>query len=199
MRLIDADELLTQWEERHEPNYHENVGAYYEWLQTYWAIKGAPTIAPSGDLISRADAIACLSHGDGCGHSCRNRIKALPSADAVPQSEQYKKGFEDAKRAFLVEYARESENMRKRNAELEVMLNAYRAIAEAKWIPCSERLPEDGTTVITFDSMGDIEFGSYENGKWYWLAEACADYWTRNSGVLAWMPLPEPYKGGDTE
>lgn len=66
--------------------------------------------------------------------------------------------------------------------------------ADAEWIPCSERLPEDGTTVITFDSTGDIEFGSYENGKWYWLAEACADYWTRNSGVLAWMPLPKPYR-----
>ena len=120
---------------------------------------------------------------------------ALLSAEAVTQSEQYRKGFEDAKRAFLVEYARESKNMWKRNAELEVMLNAYRAIAEAKWIPCRERLPEDGTTVITFDSMGDIEFGSYENGEWYWLAEACADYWTRNSGVLAWMPLPKPYRG----
>lgn len=54
---------------------------------------------------------------------------ALLSAEVVPQSEQYKKGFEDAKRAFLVEYARESKNMRKRNAQLEVMLNAYRAIS----------------------------------------------------------------------
>lgn len=46
-----------------------------------------------------------------------------------PKSEQYKKGFEDAKRAFLIEYARESENMRKRNAELEVMLNVQKAIS----------------------------------------------------------------------
>lgn len=51
------------------------------------------------------------------------------SAEAVPQSEQYKKGFEDAKRAFLLEYARESENMSKRNAALEVMLNAQKAIS----------------------------------------------------------------------
>lgn len=33
---------------------------------------------------------------------------ALLSAEAVPQSEQYKKGFEDAKRAYDIEYARES-------------------------------------------------------------------------------------------
>ena len=54
-------------------------------------------------------------------------VKRLRQAVAVPQSEQYKKGFEDAKRAFLLEYARESENMRKRNAQLEVMLNAQKA------------------------------------------------------------------------
>lgn len=55
-------------------------------------------------------------------------VKAL-QADTVSQSEQYKKGFEDAKRAFLVEYARESENMRKRNAQLEVMLNAQKELS----------------------------------------------------------------------
>lgn len=64
-------------------------------------------------------------------------IEAL-SAEAVPQSEQYKKGFEDAKRAFLLEYARELQNMSKRNAQLEVMLNAQKAISaeavQVEWI-----------------------------------------------------------------
>ena len=95
------------------------------------------------DLISRADAIEAVKDtilkrfnlADwyeemlNCGVEIEDKIKALPSADAVPQSEQYKKGFEDAKRAFLIEYARESENMLKRNAQLEVILNAYRAIS----------------------------------------------------------------------
>ena len=78
-----------------------------------------------------------------------------PSAEAVPQSEQYKKGFEDAKRAFELEFAREAESIRKRNAQLEVMFNVQKAILAdayftdgnkiAEWIPCSERLPrEDG-------------------------------------------------------
>lgn len=53
-------------------------------------------------------------------------IKDINNAPTIEPSEQYKKGFEDAKRAFELEYARESENMRKRNAELEVMLNSYR-------------------------------------------------------------------------
>ena len=64
----------------------------------------------------------------------------------------------------------------------------------SEWIPVSERLPEEGLTVLTFDTNGDIEFGAYEDGKWEWLAESCSGYWTRNDGVIAWMPLPEPYR-----
>lgn len=53
----------------------------------------------------------------------------LKSTDAVPQSEQYKKGFEDAKRAFEFEFAREAESIRKRNAELEAMLNIQKELS----------------------------------------------------------------------
>ena len=78
-------------------------------------------------------------------------IEAL-SAEAVPQSEQYKKGFEDAKRAFLVEYARESENMRKRNAQLEVMLNAQKAISAER--PRGEWIDENGTYYANCSKCG---------------------------------------------
>lgn len=92
------------------------------------------------DLISRADAIEAVrkelvcdgrheTHDKTCRFIADVLLSALPSADAVPQSEQYKKGFEDAKMAFELEYARESENMRKRNAQLEVMLNAQKEIS----------------------------------------------------------------------
>ena len=65
------------------------------------------------DLISRADAIAYIDRVTNSGLG-RNKsldyihkyISALPSADAVPQSEQYKKGFEDCKRAYEIELAR---------------------------------------------------------------------------------------------
>ena len=86
------------------------------------------------DLISRADAIRVVEKNSyrmaGLTEvKLKIEMEALPLAEAVSQSEQYKKGFEDAKRAFLVEYARESENMRKRNAQLEVRLNAQKAIS----------------------------------------------------------------------
>ena len=73
------------------------------------------------------------------------------------------------------------------------------SVEVGEWIPCSERLPKEKARVLTYDTMGDIVFGQYDKGRWYWEAEACADYWAKNDGVTAWMPLPEPYKGGDEE
>ena len=60
---------------------------------------------------------------------------------------------------------------------------------ENGWIPVSERLPEDGTYITTLDGelVGQKEpftgMCGIENGKWD--DEDC---------VIAWMPLPEPYK-----
>ena len=60
------------------------------------------------------------------------------------------------------------------------------------WIPVSERLPEDGIYITTLDGelVGQEEpftgMCGIENGKWD--DEDC---------VIAWMPLPEPYKEED--
>jgi hypothetical protein len=64
----------------------------------------------------------------------------------------------------------------------------------SEWIPVNERLPEEGVTVlITWN--GHIDLGKYEEHEWWWLAEAFCDYWKEAGNVVAWMPLPEPYKG----
>lgn len=58
------------------------------------------------------------------------------------------------------------------------------------WIPISEGLPEDGTYLCTLDGelcgIDEAFTGmcGIENGKWD--EEGC---------VIAWQPLPEPYKG----
>ena len=62
-------------------------------------------------------------------------------------------------------------------------------LKSTNWIPVSERLPEDGTYITTLDGelVGQEEpftgMCGIENGKWD--DEDC---------VIAWMPLPEPYK-----
>ena len=86
-------------------------------------------------VLSSYDVNGVWADVDGKPYNAEEQAEALDMAiealktEAVPQSEQYKKGFEDAKRAFLIEYARESQNMRKRIAQFEVMLNAQKAIS----------------------------------------------------------------------
>jgi hypothetical protein len=68
----------------------------------------------------------------------------------------------------------------------------------SKWIPCSERLPEDGQTVIftakeVVDDNGNkfVEAGVYEKEKGWCYNDG---YFPNAFTFTAWMPLPEPYK-----
>lgn len=70
---------------------------------------------------------------------------------------------------------------------------------EQRWVPVSERLPEkDGFYLATCDGeiCGEDEpifsMAEFENGKW---VDDEDDY----QCVLAWMPLPEPYKAESEE
>ena len=65
-----------------------------------------------------------------------------------------------------------------------------------EWIPCSERLPEEyGEYLVTKRTIGwnCEEYGSND------IAYFDSDGFHKADKVTAWMPLPEPYKGGDSE
>ena len=86
------------------------------------------------------------------------------------------------------------------------------------WIPVSEQLPDNTDPVnITwvnhnpepyYADIKDKPFtatGCYCNGKWYWYSVTCQDYLDEYGfcnvdamdeaiEVIAWMPLPLPYK-----
>ena len=83
---------------------------------------------------------------------------------------------------------------------------------EPRWIPCSERLPEEkdagilkklGTSkrseyvLATVEVKGErmtVTACTYD-GKWDWnMKYAFPDY-----KIIAWMPLPEPYREERTE
>lgn len=91
--------------------------------------------------------------------------------------------------------------------------------ATQRWIPCSSgNLPQTTDPVnITwtnrnpepyYASIKDVPFtatGHYCNGKWWWYSSTCQDYLDEygesevdrvDDGIeiLAWQPLPEPYK-----
>ena len=66
------------------------------------------------------------------------------------------------------------------------------------WIPCSERLPDIGDTFLVTVMVGteiktDVasNFGSYIDGFWDTFNDWIED---EECHVIAWMPLPEPYR-----
>ena len=57
---------------------------------------------------------------------------------------------------------------------------------DQRWIPCSERLPEDeGEYLVSFDD-GFIATTGYYEGDF--------ELWADAGEPLAWMPLPEEYR-----
>ena len=68
---------------------------------------------------------------------------------------------------------------------------------EPHWIPVTERLPNrDELVLVTYKTTSKIHLCKYlddgsENSWWSYIDDCCA--W--NNVILAWMPLPEPYKG----
>lgn len=72
---------------------------------------------------------------------------------------------------------------------------------EQRWIPVSERLPDEPKENPIFEGKKielylvtvkgtDYPFRAFWNGKFF------TDGWSK-ADVTAWMPLPEPYRGGE--
>ena len=72
------------------------------------------------------------------------------------------------------------------------------------WIPCEEKLPEYNPlseyyepVIVTLDN-GRVVEGCYRNkDKEWWVDAVDGEHYSINATghVLAWQPLPEPYKG----
>ena len=69
-------------------------------------------------------------------------------------------------------------------------------MAEERWIPVTERLPEDETPVLICTTDRDEFYHSIAVG-WFCSGELIS--WDDRFGkgdVVAWMPLPTPYREG---
>lgn len=68
---------------------------------------------------------------------------------------------------------------------------------EPKWIPCTERLPkEEYKNYLVSTNDGEVDIGSYGSEKGWSMCDADGFYYPQHRGieVVAWMPLPKPYK-----
>lgn len=85
-----------------------------------------------------------------------------------------------------------------------------------KWIPCSERLPEEEVNVLVtrrFLGVKDcgngcnyhiptiiyVEVAQFFGGEWTALSDEYKVARSRHTDPIAWMPLPKPYKAPDQE
>ena len=71
---------------------------------------------------------------------------------------------------------------------------------KGEWIPVIEKLPDieqDVLATTTLFGTREITFAwRINDGEWL-IREGSSE--AANNDILAWMPLPEPYKGGDAE
>ena len=58
-----------------------------------------------------------------------------------------------------------------------------KAPSAQQWITCSERLPDQNGTYLVIGRQKAINILKFDGGRWY-------GKW----GVVAWMPLPSPYR-----
>lgn len=75
------------------------------------------------------------------------------------------------------------------HAKLDELAEDIGELAKPKWIPCSEKMPEDNTNVIVCFYSGTVtEMRYWGNGIFQGIYEHTA------KTIVSWMPLPEPYK-----
>lgn len=71
---------------------------------------------------------------------------------------------------------------------------------QTRWIPVSERLPEDEQEILFSTKTGRVQIGKYHDddsaNQWYSYRDKCRAW---NNVVTAWMPLPEPYAESEEE
>ena len=88
--------------------------------------------------------------------------------------------------------------------DAEALDMAIKALEQTRWIPCAERLPEDGDTyLVTIEYKGEVigvDAASYSPVDGYidkhW--ETFNDWKEDDDScyhVTAWMPLPTSYQG----
>ena len=85
------------------------------------------------------------------------------------------------------EHREHSKNLEEVNEACQMGMEA---LERTRWIPCSERLPNDGEFVLAYKN-GQFEVQEYEKRRNGWISGGW--FWSLCT-VTHWMPLPKPPK-----
>lgn len=85
-------------------------------------------------------------------------------------------------------------------SEIQIIADKYAkeqsTIKQPHWIPCDEKLPRKERVLITMRD-GCVTIGrQFDKNDW---STHEGKYNARDFDVVAWMPLPEPYRGESDE
>ena len=192
-----------------------HIDIYRELYEKYVELKHESAELPKGDLISRQWLLDL--YGDYIGDNgdpkyhvplevVRQNIIDAPSADAVTIHEDGTLNVKvpNAQRVgrvlvmdtdshiggglFYPDDAVSREDTVTPNSPISIQA------VHGEWIPCSERLPSDANEVLACTDGGWVDIAKYNTSREEWHAIGKG-----KKNITAWMPLPTPYKGGDTE
>ncbi len=163
-----------------QPKHNQNAPSKQPDLETL----GVKTGETCADAISRQAAIdvmcELMHHWFGGNpkdeiREIKRELEKLPSAQPEPS-----------------QVARDIATIIENEKDMRVVLQ------QPRWIPCSERLPEEyGNYLVSIrGEEPDIGTINPEDERGWSLCDATGFYWAREKklDVLAWMPLPEPFK-----
>ena len=122
---------------------------------------------------------------------CIETIELLPSVQPDHVADVSKKAeAEDCISRQAAIYAAREELESGTYFDIPSKIEALPAVQpEPHWIPCRKKLPEKAGAYLAQALMnGDIFVA-----RW----EGC--YWGVKTPIIAWQPLPEPYRGGEKE
>lgn len=170
--------------------------------EALYAARKALEQEPCEDAVSRAEVLNLIRFN---AFHIKSQIKAIENMPSVTPQEPNTWSLDDAREDFM-HYVYNELDFLPTNEEANRIIDIFDRVTssieqEHKWIPVTERLPDEGYSVL-------VTRITDENYKYMRVATYQGDCWMDDTDkfnkpnphkVIAWMTLPEPYKGGQED